>query len=108
MRLVRGIRGVPLSLVALVLPDVAHAACNLIPGTARSFPGTLGALNRPFAAPGEPLEVVVRPCDGSSGLGPTGPEHVVSVVFKPAAGGTGKLVAVATDCSAVDTASCSG
>ena len=37
--------------------DRAHAGCNLIPGTAKAFNATLGATNRPFAAPGERLEV---------------------------------------------------
>src|SRR5574340_1131293 len=44
----------------------AFAACNLIPQTAIAFDGVLGSANRPFAAPGEPIEVRVRPCDTSS------------------------------------------
>src|SRR5204862_284223 len=69
----------------------AHAGCNLIPGATKTFAGTLGATNRPFSAPGEPVEINVRGCDASPGLAATGPEHVVSVVIKPAAGGAGKL-----------------
>src|SRR5215472_6044474 len=41
----------------------AYAGCNLIPGTAKTFNATLGATNRPFAAPGERLEVTLRSCD---------------------------------------------
>jgi len=86
-----------------------HAACNLIPGTTLTFAGTLGATNRPFAAPGEPIEIRVRPCDSTSpGFAVDGDDHVVSVVIKPAAGGSGKLVAVAANCAAVNTAACPG
>lgn len=100
--------GLSFALVLATLTGDADAACNLIPGTALAFPGLRGMTNRPFAAPGETLEVTVRPCDGGGGLRPTGAEHVVSVVFKPAAGGPGQLVAISTDCSSVDTASCPG
>jgi hypothetical protein len=84
----------------------ADAACNLVPGTTRTFAGTLGTTNRPFGAPGEAVEVALRPCDASEGLAPTGAEHVVSVVFKPANGGPGQLVAVSTNCPGVDLGSC--
>jgi len=87
-------------------PRAAHAACNLIPGTAKTFDSILGATNRPFAAPGEPLEIRLRPCDtGSTGFLPTGDEHVVTMVFK-APGGTNRVVALANDCLGVDTAAC--
>ena len=43
-----------------------QASCNLIPGTAKTFNATLGATNRPFAAPGEAIELLVRPCDAAS------------------------------------------
>ncbi|MBY0276359.1 hypothetical protein K2Z84_13520 [Candidatus Binatia bacterium] len=84
----------------------ADAACNLIPGTARSYDSILGATNRPFAAPGELLEMRLRPCDVSSpGFLATGDDQVVTVVFK-APGGTSRVVVLATDCLGVDTASC--
>src|SRR5439155_21571671 len=44
----------------------AQAVCNLIPQTTRTFSGALGTANRPFAAPGEPLEIALRPCDVAS------------------------------------------
>jgi hypothetical protein len=83
-----------------------HAACNLIPGTEKSFSAALGATNRPYAAPGERLELRLRPCDASPGFLPTGDAHVVTLVFKPAAGGT-RVVALAANCGAVDLAACS-
>src|SRR5262245_2796964 len=98
------------SLLLASAADEASAACNLIPGTTRTFAGNVGSLNRPFSAPGEPVELAVRTCDTSSpGLGATGPEHVVSVVFKRADGvGSGKLVAISTNCAGVNTGACPG
>jgi hypothetical protein len=59
----------------------------LIPGTSKSFQGTLGATNRLFAAPGENVEVNLRPCDTrSSSLSTTLANHVVTVVFQPPRG----------------------
>jgi Tol biopolymer transport system component len=65
-----------------------EAGCNLIPGTAKTFNAAVGATNRPFAAPGERVELHTRPCDQ---LGPLGgitasaADHIVTVVFQPPA-----------------------
>ena len=84
----------------------AQAACNLIPGTAKTFDSILGATNRPFAAPGEPLEIRLRTCDDeSSGFLPSGDDHAVTVVFR-APDGTNRVVVLANDCTGVDTATC--
>ena len=80
----------------------ADAACNLIPGTTKTFSGTLGTTNRPFAAPGETIEVAVRGCDAiSTGLLATAGDHVVSFVFTPPAPAKPSLVVLAADCSAL-------
>jgi hypothetical protein len=93
---------------SLSIATHAGAACNLIPGTAKSFDAALGATNRPFAGPGEPLEIRLRPCDaGSTGFLPTADEHVVTIVFE-APNGTNRVVALASDCGGVDTATCAG
>ena len=97
-------------LVAAVLAcagDV-HAACNLIPGTEKSFSAALGAVNRPYAAPGERLEMKLRACDASTGFLPDGGDHVVTVVFKPTSGSNRRVVVLAADCGSVNLASCSG
>src|SRR6185436_9030704 len=59
----------------LIAAADVHASCNLIPGTEKSFSATLGATNRPYAAPGERLELKLRPCDASQGFLPTGDAH---------------------------------
>ncbi len=68
-----------------------------------SFESTLGATNRPFAGPGESMDIRVRPCDGGSpGLGATPGDHVVTVVFNPVTGPSNAVVlTAAADCSAV-------
>lgn len=83
---------------------VAHAACNLIPGTIRAYDGALGMTNRPFAAPGEYLEVALRACDmASPGLSPAATDHWVTVVFTPTNGAARDAVVLtaAADCSSV-------
>ena len=88
------------------VPDRTEAACNLIPGTAKSFDAILGATNRPFAGPGEPLEIRLRPCDAAStGFLPAGEDHAVTFVFK-APGGANRVVVLANDCLGVDTVAC--
>ncbi len=93
--------------IVMVAPR-ADAGCNLIPGTVKTFNAVVGATNRPYAAPGETLEIRRRPCDGgSSGFLPNGADHVVTLVFK-APDGTNRVVALATDCAGLDTATCAG
>lgn len=94
----------------LALACEVRAACNLIPGTAQSFDAVVGATNRPFAAPGEPVEVRTRPCDAPAVLTANAADHVVTVLFEPRAGGP-RHAAVLTanaDCAAFDLASCQG
>ncbi len=78
-----------------------YASCNLIPGTIKTFNGTLGATNRPFAGPGERLELHVRPCDqGSTGFTANPADLVVTVIFTPATGNKNAVVLTAdADCS---------
>ena len=74
--------------VAIAYGSRADAGCNLIPGTAKTFNGVLGATNRPFAAPGERVELRSRPCDHTDpldGITGTAAQHVVTVAFQPPA-----------------------
>jgi Tol biopolymer transport system component len=94
------------TIVLLTARAEVQACCNIIPGTTLTFGSTLGATDRPFAAPAEGLEIRLRPCDGGSpGFLPNGGDHVVTVAFRPV-GGTARLVALAADCGQVDTATC--
>ncbi|HZR84093.1 MAG TPA: hypothetical protein VFD92_23550 [Candidatus Binatia bacterium] len=99
----------PLSVFALVAAVLvggfgaggAEAACNLIPRATTIFRGALGASNRPFASPGDIVELRVRPqvCDQSSaGFGPAPQDQVATVVFTPVVGPR-RAVVLATDCS---------
>jgi hypothetical protein len=87
---------------------VVQASCNLIPSAAQSFRGTLGTANRPFASPGEMVELRVRPavCDqGSPGFSGTESQHAVTIVFTPP-NGPKNVVVLATDCTGIGT--CAG
>ncbi|HEV7733486.1 MAG TPA: hypothetical protein VGR62_15065 [Candidatus Binatia bacterium] len=99
--------GVFLLGLAMAGAQDARAACNLIPGTARTFGATLGATNRPFAAPGERVELRLRDCDASSGFLPAGTDHVVTLLFKPTSGANLRAVVVAADCGPIDMTACS-
>jgi len=88
------------AMCGIVLATGAEAACNLIPGTLKSFNSTLGASNRPFAAPGESVELRLRPCDPSPGIGAAAGDQVVTVVFTPPSGTPNAVVLTsAGDCS---------
>jgi len=112
-----GVREIaPLALLLaplVVLTPSAEAACNLMPGTEKTFRSALGSTNRPFASPGEFVEVKVRRdvCDASSpGISPNAADHVVTLVFNPLftlpAGPTNlnTVVVLAADCASLQTA----
>ena len=83
----------------------ASAGCNLIPGTAKTFNGAVGATNRPYAAPGETVEIVMRRCDtGSQALTANPADHVVTVIFTPPDGAARHAVVLtaAPNCSAIN------
>lgn len=77
----------PIAIVSAVVlvPDIARASCALDPTLEVQYGGAKGELDRPFAAPGEPVEVSLRDCDGSSLL-PNADDHVVTVLFSPPSG----------------------
>ncbi|MBY0274234.1 hypothetical protein K2Z84_02745 [Candidatus Binatia bacterium] len=94
-----------LVLVAIIVPRRADAACNLIPSASKSFRGTLGDLNRPFAAPGDFVEIGASParCAGKSpGFSASEDGQIVSVVFKPPGGSSHVAFLTTGDCNGAD------
>ena len=89
-----------------IIASRSHAACNIIPGTVSSFSSTLGVTDRPYARPGDRLEIHLDPvCDAASpGFGATPAGDVVTIVYTPPAGGPRNVVLVASDCAAVEPA----
>jgi hypothetical protein len=81
----------------------AEGACNLQAAARASFDGAQGSLNRPFAAPGEMLEVGLRSCDASAGFTSNPLDHTVTILFSPP-GGPRTAVVLTTDatCTNVD------
>jgi hypothetical protein len=85
----------------------AHAACNTIPGTTQSFRGATSSVDRPFAAPGDLVELHLRPavCDQtSSGFSDVLNDHVVTIVFTPPQGAADRnnAIIIANKCAALE------
>ena len=85
----------------------ASANCNVIPGATDSFRGALGAADRPFATPGDIVEVSLQPgiCDAETtafveqpGGATRADDYRVTLVFTPQQGAKSAVV-LATDCS---------
>lgn len=83
------------AILALGAPSPVLAECDVIPGTTNQFRAALGSVDRPYAAPGDFVEITIRPdvCDGASALrdllaaGPLEGNVRVTLVFEPPAGG---------------------
>lgn len=83
-------------------PHLAAASCNQIPGATNNFRGAVGSVSRPFAGPGDFVELRLNsPCDGARAFATDATAHVVSIIFTPT-DGPRTLVAIAGDCAAVD------
>jgi len=83
--------------VTILATHAAHAACNIIPGTSRTFRGQIGRVDRPFAGPGDFVGVSLdaQRCDARRpALGVSTPAHVVTLAFVPAGGGPTHLVVI--------------
>jgi Tol biopolymer transport system component len=82
----------------------AAASCNVIPGTTTSFRSALGVTDRPYAAPGDYVEIrLVAACDAASPGFPADAEaEVVTLAFTPPNGGPTSVVVVAYDCIPVE------
>jgi len=103
------LRHFALGLLVGILPSAAaQAVCNAIPGATGFHRGAVGALNRPFASPGDLVGIEVNPgiCerlpDETPGPGidcdPT--RSVVSVLFTPPSGPPHAAI-VARDCTQI-------
>ena len=94
------------ALAALARPSAAPAGCNLIPQAQPIFRGALGTLDRPFAGPGDFVELHVRPtiCDGtSSGIGTDPSNLVVTLLFTPLDGPKRAVVLTTQPCASLET-----
>src|SRR5258705_5813775 len=90
-----GRHAILLGILVAVGAHRADAACNIIPSVSKTFRSSLGATNRPFAAPGDLVQVGVDPagCDpGSPGLLGDPLQEAVTIVYTPS--GTAKRHAV--------------
>src|SRR5438128_701292 len=100
------LRAIRLSVVvvclALVLPTTARPACNLIPQAQPAFRGALGTVDRPYAAPGDFVDVYARQvfCDGTSpGIGLSSSQNEITLLFTPTAGPKSAVVITTDACA---------
>ncbi len=81
-----------------------HAGCDLIPQAQPIFRGSLGTVDRPFAGPGDFVELHVRPqiCDQASpGLPASVDDVVVTLLFQPISGPRRVVVLTTQSCADV-------
>src|SRR5262245_24070745 len=76
-------------LLAITAPRAALAACNAIPAAVTTFRGTTGSTSRPFASPGDEVEITINEADDRChGSLPDLPANaVVTLAFVPPGGG---------------------
>src|SRR5262245_9151386 len=95
------------ALLLLGVSPRTHAACNAIPAISQPFAAATGAIDRPFAIPGDDVKVTLEgPCERSlpgfceAAECTNHPEDrlAVTLVFKPPQGPR-RMVVLATDCS---------
>lgn len=85
-----------------IRPDTARSGCDLIPQAQPIFRGSLGSLDRPFAGPGDFVELHVRPtiCDQASpGLPVSVDDVVVTLLFEPINGPKRAVVLTTQSCA---------
>lgn len=79
----------PFAVLILLTATVPRtdAACDVLPGIATSFRGARGRIDRPFARPGDPIEIAPSTCDAPQGtLDRPATSYSVAFVFTPPAG----------------------
>ena len=92
------------ALVVLAAPRGAHAGCNLIPQAEPAFRGALGTVDRPYAAPGDFVDVNVRQAlcdDASPGVGGQATDSEVTLLFTPEAGPKRAVVVTTAPCASL-------
>ncbi len=79
----------------------AQASCDLFPGVERTYSSALGSANRPWAAPGEAIELRHRSCD-SEGAAPAaiGSDNLITVAFLEPGMTRASLIVVSDRCDA--------
>src|SRR5207244_9083471 len=103
----RGLSGVIGALAVLLGARLAHGVCNVIPGDTQTFRAAQTTVNRPFAGPGDFVELGLNPlCHAAEPRFSTDhpADYVVTLVFMPPNGGPCNPILFASDWSAVVTA----
>src|SRR5262249_25318699 len=81
----------------LAAPHAVHGSCNVIPPAIQPFRSIAGAVDRPFAGPGDWVELSADGCGRPTGITDPPGELVVSVVFTPPGDGAPSVVILEPD-----------
>jgi Tol biopolymer transport system component len=98
---------IALAVVLVATHGRALATCNVIPGVTSAFRSTLGTTDRPFAGPGDWVDLSFGPCARAaqnptpSFATPAG-ANVVTVIFTPPRGGPRNVVVLAAGCPSLN------
>lgn len=102
------LRASSLSFVILAMtasyPRRAQSGCDVIPSARTMFRSAVGSSSRPFAKPGDELEIQLDgACNGTASPGFSGlsSDQVVSIIFTPP-DGPRNVVVLAADCGAIE------
>lgn len=84
--------------------DAARAACNVIPPAIQPFRASVGTIDRPFAGPGDWVELGADACSGTRGFVDDATGYDETFVFTPPGAARRTIVvSSATPCDAPDT-----
>jgi len=105
-------RALLLVAAGLLVAGPARAICDVIPGATQDFRATVGSANRPYASPGDFVDLRVRPevCDQESlGFQPDESDNRVTLIYTPPGTGAPTTGVVLTpDCGVLGAGTCSG
>lgn len=75
----------------------AGAACNVIPPAIQPFRGTVGAVDRPFAGPGDWVEMSSTNCTAGTPLAGAPTDFVITLSFQPPSGAAPSVLVLVPD-----------
>ena len=86
MAIGRALQLVPVAALLVAQLGLAHAACDAIPSARQTFRSTTASVDRPFAKPGDWVEIEIdEKCHGAERFPDAAADYVVTIAFVPPA-----------------------
>jgi hypothetical protein len=109
-RRLAGLLAVAPLLLSPILASEAAAMCDIIPQVRNSFRAALGSTQRPYASPGDTVEITLdtEKCDDASpGFEPAANDNAVTLIFSPPDGPVSAVIlTMGPGCGAIDVQGC--